>query len=92
VELQGARATTLVLWATFLALAVIVLGSYPTVPWLSLIAGLLDAAVALFAWRYSEYLGVLKSAAKRYAFQPAEVNLVEVIRNEVVPKEVRMAG
>ena len=92
VELQGARATALVLWGSILALTVIVFGSAWILPGLSLIAGLLDAGIALFAWRYSEYLGVLKSAAKRYAFQPAEVNLVEVIRNEVVPKEVRMVG
>jgi hypothetical protein len=92
VELQGARATTLVLYASFIALTVIVLGSYPTVPYLALIAGLLDAAVALFVWRDSEYLGVIKSAAKRYAFQSSEVNLVEIIRNEVVPKEVRWPG
>jgi hypothetical protein len=57
-----------------------------------LVAGLLDAAVALFVWKYSEYLGVIKSAAKKYAFQPSEVNLVDIILKAVVPKEVRWPG
>jgi apolipoprotein N-acyltransferase len=91
VELQGARATALVLWGSILALTVIVFGSYWIVPGLAVFAGLLEAAVALFLWKYSEYLAAIKSAAKRYAFQPSDVNLVEIIRREVVPKEVAMA-
>jgi apolipoprotein N-acyltransferase len=90
VELQGARTTALVLWGTILALTVIVFGSAWIVPGLAVFAGLLELAVVLFLWRYSEYPGAIKSAAKQYAFQPSEVNLVEIIRKEVVPKEVRM--
>jgi hypothetical protein len=91
VELQSTRATTLVLSASWPSPSS---SSDPirTLPYPALIAGLLDAAVALSVWRYSDDLGVIKSAAKRYAFQSSEVNLVEIIRNEVVPKEVRMAG
>jgi hypothetical protein len=92
VELQGARTTTLVLLASVLALTVILLASYPTIPLLAMLAGLLEAVVAIFLWRYSDYLAAIKSVAKRYAFQPSAVDLVEIIRNEVVPKEVRMAG
>lgn len=92
VGLQGARTTALVLFASVLALTVIVLASYPTIPWLAFLAALMEAVVALFLWRYSEYLGAIKSAAKRYALQPSDANLVEILRSEIVPREVGMAG
>ena len=54
-------------------------------------ADLMQAAVAFLLWSYSEYLAAITSAAKRYAFQTSEVNLVEIIRSEVVSKELGMA-
>ena len=54
-------------------------------------AGLMQAAFAFLLWRFSEYLAAITSAAKRYAFQTSEVNLVEIIRTEVGSKEVGMA-
>ena len=51
----------------------------------------MQAAGAFLPWRYSEYLAAITSAAKRYAFQTSEVSLVEIIRGEVVSKEVGMA-
>ena len=51
----------------------------------------MQSAVAFLLWRYSEYLAAITSAAKRYAFRPSEVNLGEIIRSEVVSKEVGMA-
>ena len=51
----------------------------------------MEGAVAFLLWRYSEYLAEIRSAAKRYAFQTSEVSLVEIIRGEVVSKEVGMA-
>ena len=91
VEVQGAKTTTLVLWASILALTVVVSGSYWIFPGLAVFAGLMQAAVAFLPWRYSEYLAAITSAAKRYAFQTSEVSLVEIIRGEVVSKEVGMA-
>ena len=91
VEVQGAKTTTLVLWASILALTVVVSGSYWIVPALAVLAGLMEGAVAFLLWRYSEYLAEIRSAAKRYAFQPSEVSLVEIIRSEVVSKELGMA-
>ena len=91
VEVQCAKTTTLVLWASVLALTVVVSGSYWIVPELAVFAGPMQAAVAFLLWRYSEYLAAITSAAKRYAFQTSEVNLVEIIRSEVVSKELGMA-
>ena len=61
------------------------------VPGLAVFARPMQAAVAFLLWRYSEYLAAIKSAAKRYTFQTSEGNLVEIIRSEVVSKEVGMA-
>jgi len=91
VEVQGAKATTLVLWAPILALTVVVFGSYWIGPGLAVFTDLMQAAVAFLLWRYSEYLAAITSAAKRYTFQTSEGNLVEIIRSEVVSKEVGMA-
>jgi len=91
VEVQGAKTTTLVLWASILALTVVVFGSYWIVPGLAVFADLMQAAVAFLLWSYSEYLAAITSAAKRYAFQTSEVNFVEIIRSEVVSKELGMA-
>ncbi len=91
VEVQSAKTTTLVLWAPILALTVVVFGSYWIVPGLAVFAGPMQAAVAFLLWRYSEYLAAITSAAKRCAFQTSEVNLVEIIRSEVVSKELGMA-
>ena len=91
VEVQGAKTTTLVLWASILALTVVVSGSYWIVPGLAVFADLMQAAVAFLLWRYSEYLAAITLAVKRYAFQTSEVNLVEIIRSEVVSKELGMA-
>ena len=78
-------------WAPILALIVVVFGSYSIVPGLAVFAGPMQAAVAFLLWRYSEYLAAITSAAKRYAFQTSEVNFVEIIRSEVVSKELGMA-
>ena len=77
--------------AAILDLTVVVFGSYWIVPGLAVFAGLMEGAVAFLLWRYSEYLAEIRSAAKRYAFQPSEVSLVEIIRSEVVSKELGMA-
>ena len=61
------------------------------VPGLAVFARPMQAAVAFLLWGYPGYLAAITSAAKRYAFQTSEVNLVEIIRREVVSKEVRMA-
>ena len=91
VEVQGAETTTLVLWASIVALTVVIFGSYWIVPGLAVFADLMQAAVAFLLWRYSEYLAAITLAAKRSAFQTSEVNLVEIIRSEVVSNELGMA-
>ena len=91
VEGQGAKTTTPVLWAPILALTVVVFGSYWIGPGLAVFTVLMQAAVVFLLWRYSEYLAAITSAAKRYAFQTSEVNLVEIIRSEVVSRKVGMA-
>ena len=91
VEVQGAKTTTLVLWASILALTVVVSGSYWIALGLAVFAGPMQAAVAFLLWRYSEYLAAITLAAKRYAFQTSEANLVEIICSEVVSEEVGMA-
>ena len=46
VEGQGAKTTTLVLWASIVALTVVIFGSYWIVPGLAVLAGPMQAAVA----------------------------------------------
>jgi len=88
---RDAKTTALVLWPPFLALTYVIFGSYWIVPGLAVFADLMQAAVAFLLWRYSEYLAAITLAVKRYAFQTSEVNLVEIIRSEVVSKELGMA-
>ncbi len=57
VEMQGAKTTTLVIWAPILALIVVVSGSYWIAPGLAVFAGLMQAAFAFLLWRFSEYPG-----------------------------------
>src|SRR5437773_3242371 len=49
VEVQGAKTTTLVLWASILALTVVVSGSYWIALGLAVFAGPMQAAVAFFS-------------------------------------------